>query len=488
MALKLTNIGGALNAFFRTLGSVALPTANEAILATHLEDLNGRPLGMLSGQALNAQQYGLLAMVQNDNNALPLRGDRFGGVATAQIQLLLSWLVEGTAFNTRMFFTYATTMAQTQTAQGVTLNSGNINTASSSFQVVSFLQIPQHMKGPTLMRMRMRVSQWGVANAAADFGYALSSANLGQTPNLTGVYWRFDSAGVVPVFAYNGSVVAIGVDVSALLVNTNFYNWGIIRDDDQYVFTVQETTSGKVLSRQTLQVPAGQAKAFAASHAQPYLRTFNGAVAPVTGTQLIYSEWTLGVLDANFNMTAPQLQTGLGLGSENGPLNYTTTSNLQNSTVAPTTVPSNTVATVTALDGAIRVAGPGGSTSDAALFSYTCPANYRYRCKRVRVAAKNLGAIVATTPTQIDFFLCVNGLGVTLIGNLNRKYIGTQTFPVGAAIGAGAVEGPISLDLTEADLLTEAGRTVTLMSRTSTGTATGGQVIEIMYSNLGHFE
>lgn len=488
MALSVKSSVAAVAAFVRSLGSTAVPAAGEGILGAHLEDLNGNPLALKHSQTLNAAQYGLPLMLQNDGNAIMARGDRFGGIATAAIQPLLSWLVEGATLNSRIFTPLATTMAAVQTAQGLTLNSGAITTISTNYQLNTFKLLPMHMKAPLLMRLRARVSQWGVANTAVEYGLANVSTTLGQAANLNGAYWRMDSAGVMPVLAINGAVALLGADVSGLLSPASFYHWGLIKDDDSFVFTVQNSTTGVVVSRQVLQVPAGTQKAFLASHAQPYVRVFNAAVAPATATQVVMSELTAGVLDTNFNMTPAQIATNLGLGSEQGPLTYTTTSNIANSTVAPTTVPTNTTATATSLDGAVRIAAPAGSVTDLALFSYTVPAPYQYRCKRALLAVKNLGAAVATTPTQIDFFLCVNGAGVTLAGNLNRKYLGTQTFPVGAAIGAGATEGPIAIDLSEADLITEAGRVISLVARVSTGTATASQVLEVMYTNLGHFE
>ena len=486
--MKLSSVTSAIAAFLRIPGSTAAPAGGEGILSTHLEDLNGKPLALLHGQLVNTAQYGLPLMLQNDGNALMARGDRFGGMALATVQPLFSWLVEGVTLNTRLLFTLAATMTSAQTAQGLTINASALTTVNTSFQVNTFKQCELHMKAPLIMRKRMRVTQWGVANANADFGFTNVPTTLGQTPNLNGVYWRFDSTGVFPVLAFNGVVIGTGTDVSALLAPANFYHWGIIKDDDAWIFTVQNSATGAVVSRQTIQVPAGQQKAFLASHAQPYYRVFNGAVAPVSATQIISSEWTAGLVDTNLNLTASQIATGLGLGSELSPTLYATTSNLANSTVAPTTVPTNIAATATSLDGAIRFAAPAAALTDLALFSFTVPTPYRYRCKRVLLAIKNLGAVVATTPTQVDLFLCVNGLGVTLVGNTVRKYIGTQTFAVGAAIGQGAAEGPISLDLSEADLVTEAGRVLSLVARISTGTATALQVLEVMYTNLGHFE
>lgn len=486
--MKLSSVTSALAAFIRTIGSTSLPGAGEGILGAHLEDLSGRPLATLDGQQANSNQYGLPIMLQNDENMIIARGDHFGGMAIATIQPLISWLVEGTTMNTRILFAMAATMAGTQTAQGLTLNSAGNATAGTSYQLNTFKQIPMHMKAPIIIRIRARFTQFGLANANADFGVTNVSTTLSATANLNGFYWRLDSSGVMPVLAYNGSIIATGTDISSLLNSANYYHWGIIKDDDSLVFTVQNSSTGVVLSRQVLAIPVGQQKAFLGSHAQPYVRVFHSVVAPTIGVQCSISEWAAGMLDTNFNMTASQLATNMGLGSEQGPLNYTTTSNLGNSTVVPTTVPTNTTATVTTLDGGVRIAAPAGSVTDLALFSYTVPTPYQYRCKGVVVAAKNLGAIVATTPTQIDYFLCVNGAGVTLAGNLNRKYIGTQTFHVGSAIASAAAEGRLVVDFKESDLITEAGRVITLVARISTGTATASQVIETMYTNNGHFE
>lgn len=488
MALSLKSSVAAVAAFVRSLGSTAVPLAGEGILGAHLEDLNGNPLALKQAQALNANQYGLPLMLQNDGSAIMARGDRFGGIATAAIQPLFSWMVEGAVINTRLFNPLATTMAATQNTQGVTLNSAATTTATTNYQLNTFKTIPFHTKAPVIMRARFRANQWGVANANIEFGYANVSTTLGAAANINGAFWRIDSNGVMPVLAISGVSSVIGTDVSAQLVNTNFYIWDIVKDDDAFIFTVQNSTTGVVISRQTLTIPSGAQKAFVASHGQPYIRVFNLGTAVATASQVLMSEWFIGVVDANMNMTPAQIATAIGLGSEYGPLTYTTTSNIANSSAATTTTPTNTTATTTTLDGAMRFAAPAGAATDLALFTYQVPAPYAYRCKGIRVAVKNLGAAVATTATQVDLFICVNASAVTLSGNLNRKYIGTQTFPVGAAIGSAASEGVLTLDLNGADLVVEPGRYITLVARISTGTATASQVLEVMYNNIGHFE
>ena len=492
MAIKLTNLAASAVAFLRTLGSTATPGAGEGILGAHLEDLNGKPLAALHGNPTNASQFAVPMAGVNDSNTLALRVDRSGGIATAAIQPLLSWFVEGASINTRILATLLTTMTATQATQGITLNASAINTLSTNAQLNTVALLPMHMKAPALMRSRFRVTQAGVANANAEYGLATVSTTLGTTANLNGAYWRMDSSGVMPVLAFNGAVVATGTDITAAITTaggfTNAYQWGLLKDDDSLTFTCQNTATGVVIARQVLQIPAGQLKAFLATHTQPYMRVWNNATAPTAGTQIIVSEWTLGLLDMTLNMSASQIMTGFGLGGETGPLNYTTTSNLANSTVTPTQVLSNTATGQAFLDGGVRFAAPAGATTDYTLFSYTVPAGYRHRTKRVLVAAKNLGAVVATTPTQIDFFLVVNATGVTLVGNTVRKYVGTQTFPVGAVIGQGANEGPLVLDFSEGDQITEPGKVVGLCCRVTTGTATASQVIELYYTNVGHHE
>lgn len=492
MAISIQALAGNIAAFVRSLGSTSTPGAGEGILSTHLEDFNGKPLASLDGQGITGLQTGLPLAIKNDNNLFVLRGDKSGGIATASTQPLFAWNVDGATLNSRVFAQFATTQTQTQTVQGVTLNSGAVNTANTSFQINLQYNVPMLMKAPVLMRKRLRATQIGVANTSIDFGFSNQAVNLGQVANLNGAYWRIDASGAAPVLAINGAVVVVGTAVnvgggSTALNTTDYFHWGILKEDDSWTFTVQNSSTGIVFYRQVLQVPSGQAKSFISSHATPYVRTFNTGVAPTAGAQAIFSEWTVGLLDTNLNLTQSQIATGLGLGSESGPTNYLTTSNLLNSGTPSVPVLSNTVPGATTLDGVLQFAAPPGGAFDYTLFGYTVPAPYRHRTKRVIVAAKNLGAPVAVTPTQIDYFLCYNAVGSTLVNNLLRKYIGTQTFAIGSVVGAAAQEGILTVDFSECDAITEPGRVVSLVARVRTGTATALQVIETNYSNLGHF-
>ena len=481
--MKLTNLAG-LSAFIRSLGSNSVPSG-EGILGAHLEDLNGRPLAQLHGAALSAAPYGVMMAGMNDNNVLLARVDRFGGLASAKHTPKFIWYPEGAVINTRQLNASTLTFVPAQTAAtGLQLNPTNITTLSTYSGYTSRQLFALNIKQPLLLRYKIRPAVIGVANANHDFGFGVTATNALPT---NGFIWRIDGSGVMPVLYINGSVIATGVNISTSLVNTNYYFFDIIKDDDCFVATCQDPSTGQVISRQTIQIPNGQAR-FAATHLPIYFRAWNGSAGPSVGANLYVEDVYLALLDTDYG-TGPQqwLPGAAGFGSETGPTTFTTTSNLTNSTVAPTVTLSNTTPGATTLDGGVRFAAPAGAVTDYTLFGYTVVSPYRMHHAGVVISVKNLVAVVAGTPTQIDFYLGVDG-STSLITTPKRKFLGTQTFPVGSVVGSNAIEGQIVVDLSPADLITEAGNTVHLIVRISTGTATATELFEVMYDHIGYFE
>jgi hypothetical protein len=492
MSIRLSNIAGNLTAFIRGLGATAVPVSGEGVLGAHLEDLNGRPLAALNGAALNPEQYGLPAMVVNDNNLILTRGDRFGSLATAVYQPLFTLRIDGATLNSRQLVSTLSTMTVTQSAAGgVVLNAAAsvaINTYALLTTIRAFVNSP---KLPLMQRWRIRGSQFGIANATGDFGFTTTApATLLGTVNTSGAYWRMDANGVMPILAINGAVVETGINVASL-VATNTYIFDVIKDDDSFTFTVQDSYTSTVLSRQTLNIPLGQLRSMTADHLYGYTRVFNSGAAPATATTLTVTSWQVCALDVNMQYNSGELASMNGEANDYTPTTVATTSSLANSTAATTITLSNATATLasTIIDGGVRFAAPVGAVTDYILFGYNVPAPSQLKTKGVVLTAKNLGAAVATTPTQIDFFLKTNATALTLATTgANYKYLGTQTFPVGAVIGSPATEGRIVLDFNSSPVIAEAGRWHVLVARVSTGTATASQVIEVMFTAMGHFE
>ncbi|MEQ1529092.1 MAG: hypothetical protein ABL925_07235 [Methylococcales bacterium] len=85
--------------------------------------------------------------------------------------------------------------------------------------------------------------------------------------------------------------------------------------------------------------------------------------------------------------------------------------------------------------------------------------------------------------------MATNGAALSLAtAGYARHFIGTQTFPVGAAIGSGALEGMLELDFSCTPEITESQRYHSIVARVTTGTATAGQIIEVYAKVVGNFE
>lgn len=488
MALSISNLGGTLAAWLRSIGSTSQPGAGEGILGVHAEDLNGNPLAVAHGQETYASQFGFLSMGQNDGNALAMRVDRMGGIAVSAHTPLFMWNPEGTTINTRILAASALTMAPTQTAAtGLQLNPALSTAVNTYAMYTSRQQFQFRAKQPLLYRIKLRPATVGlnVANTGIDFGFGAPTTNAAPA---NGAVWRIDGSGVMPVVYINGFAVQTGDSIAGLLSASKYYIWDIIKDDDAYIFTCQDQGAGKVVSRQVIQIPSTQAKGIAASHLPVFFRVYTGATIPSNASNAFVTDVYVALLDAQTNQGPGQFQTGAaGFGSETSPTTFAASTNLANSAVAPTITLSNTSPGAITLDGGVRFSAPVSALTDYTLFGFTVPAPHRLRSRGVVVSAKNLGAAVATTATQIDFFLGIDG-ATSLASTAKRKYLGTQTFPIGAAIGAAASEGPLIVDLSAADIISESASVVHLIARISTGTATASQVIEVMYDHIGHFE
>jgi hypothetical protein len=492
MALRITNAANAVTAFIRALGATAAPVAGEGMIGAHLEDLNGTPLAALQGAALKAAQYGLPMALANDNNALLARGDRFGGMAVATFQPLFTLRLDGAVLNSRQLLATTSTMTVTQSAAGgVVLNAAASVTASAYALLTTLRAFVNSPKVPLLQRWRLKGSQFGVANANADFGYTtIAAATLVGAVNTSGAYWRQDANGVNPVLAINGVIISTGTSVTGLSA-VNSYIWDIIKDDDAFIFTVQDSSTGTFLSRQALNIPLGQLRAMIGDHLYGYTRVFNSGTAPATATQMTIGAWTVAALDVNMQYGSGELASMNGEANDYTPTTVATTANLTNSVATTTITLSNAASTVgsSLIDGGVRFAAPVGAVTDYILFGYQVPAPFQHKTKGIILNAKNLGAAVAATPTQIDFFLKANSTALSLATTgTTYKYLGSQTFAIGAAIGAAAAEGGIVVDFSASPIITEAGRFHEIVARISTGTATVSQVIEVFANVIGHFE
>jgi hypothetical protein len=297
--------------------------------------------------------------------------------------------------------------------------------------------------------------------------------------------WRYTSGGtVVPVLVYNGADVVQGTDVSGLLNAANYYTFEIVVTDQQATFNIYST--GLLIASQTLNVPVTQPFTWGVTHLPVAVRLYT--TGATSSAAYVYLR---DVLVQGFDLAGNEPWThqlaGTGLGGEVNPTTFGQTANFANSAAASNATLSNTAAGYATLGGLYSFVAVGSAATDFALFSMAIPAPYSHFLTGLHITALNTGAIVAATPTVMQWGAYVNSPGVSLASGapLMRVAVGQQSFPVGAVIGATANDLDVVFDV---PLRTDAGRFAGVILRMPVATATASQVIQGSVLMKGYFE
>jgi hypothetical protein len=482
MAIGIQNSTGTQVAALRSLGTTAAPTGSDALLATHAEDRNGRPLALLDGEKQFAAQTGLPLVVINDGQARLMRGDRAGSVGVATYTPLFHEPFDGTALNVARWVAANSTFAPTVGAAGYSFNPGASVTANASAIITSLYKPLKTQRNPFYRKSRLRYSK--TANAQFDLGFGAPATTVAPA---NGAFWRLAGNVGNGVVTQGGVEIAVTPNVDLTPIDGNFfYTYDVLIDDDEAVFTIHDT-SGNLITRTTVAMPNGAFRIFGASRLPLYARLINGAVAPATAPVAILSDDFLGALDADANRAYDDFLGSMALNTAHNPQTGAQLLVYGNSAEPANAALSNTAASYNAFGGKYQFAAPVGAVTDFLLFCATVPDPANLKIKRIRIEAKNIGAIVATSATELEWFCMTNMTGATLVSTTGARIpLGLQTFPIGAAIGATA--NVIDIDLTALGLQCAPGRNFGIGLRIPGGTATASQVIKGTVTPLGTFE
>lgn len=421
---------------------------------------------------------------KNDNTIRALNVDRRGSMQLAPIILGLNETIESTVIDTQSkWTTTATTMAATQAAAtGILINSGAITTTNTNYALVSQRRFERKLRNPLFARFRARLL--GATNTTIEVGFGDST---GATACANGAYWQVTSAGVVqPVYTYN-SVDITGTNIASLLTAGNYYQWGIIVDDDSVTFACQNTATEEMISEQTIQLPVTQTKQWAATHVPFVARCFIGTAAG-TAPAVQLTEVCVGYMDGSGVLNKPWSHVaGEFKPAIWSPVAPTTSTVSWTNSAEPTSATlSNTAAGYTTLGGKFQFAAVAGATTDFCLFGYTVPAPYTFYCTGISISTWNVGAAVATTPHLLQWFAVPNQSAVSLATGTGRLALGSQSIAVGAAVGANFDREIVRTFQTP--LVTQGGRFFDIGVRIPVGTATASQVIAGIVGVEGYFE
>lgn len=459
---------------------LAIDAANKAARAA-LYDQTGNPL------ALNVDNQpsvptGIISLGMNDRSALPMRLDRFGSQAQASHMPMFIEQFEGTTIHPIRWTATATTMAATQApAQGLLMNSGAITTINTGYMLKSNRAFLRSQRQPLHAKFRARL--WHFNNSVMELGFGDATTFNGA--NTTGAYWQVTASGVVqPVVTFNG-VDQTGVDVRSLLNLSNFYTFDVFMDDDEVVFMVQDTSTGLILSKQSIKLPLSGQRLFSSTQIPLHLRCYNTGTAPSTAPQLTVTATYVAMLDGITNAPQSHIMAMMHRDATANVLTGAQAAQFANSAEPTSATLSNTAAGYTTLGGKFQFAAVAGAVTDYALFGFQVPSPATLVVTGIDIEAWNTGAAVATTPTLLTWGLATNQTAVSLAtAGAARVGIGAQSFAVGAAVGAKAER--VSKQF-QTPIVCGPGRYLDIILRMPIGTATASQIIAGMVNIEGYF-
>lgn len=468
-------------------------------LRTTLYDSNGNKSSKKQRDIISSSQEGLLMMGKNDNSATFFRTDRKGNQMVGNYIPELQENFEGAVVNVQKWTSIVTTFAPSQaTLTGYNFNPGNITTVNTGAILQSQRLFSKLSRVPLQAKWRKRHSM--VSGSIADFGFGIPAAlttlivpngcafRLTNSGTIQGVMTlnsvEIAIANVISKVSSNGNTINENLNMSNSYYTSNYFVYDLIVDDDNALFTIQDTSTGELIGMLSLPVPIGQAKMWGATALPVYERVYN-SVAPSTAPIFVTTEMQVLSLDWRLTPDMSQIAGSLCLSAGRNPFTGAQTENHTNSTPSTQATLSNTTAGYTTLGGRFNFAAVVGSNTDYALFAFPVPAGSRFICEGIRIESMNTGAAVATTATTLEWAMGFNSAAVSLTtANIIRKQIGMQSFAVGAPVGT--LANPLDIDFKTPEVV-ESGRFLQVILNLPIGTATGSQAIRGQVLIKGRF-
>lgn len=396
-------------------------------------------------------------------------------------QLLFQDPVDGAAVNTQMWTQTQTTMTAVQAARSVTLNANATLTTTTTAHHVSLRRFSVIRGAALRFSSRTRLN-WQANGAIIDMGFGVPS---GTTAALTDtVSLQVAADGTVQVMVtFNGSGFTTTLGSFASLLNaTTIYNIDIYVTTDAVRVVV--SSMGTVAIDAEVDLAVAHVFLWNAPSMSVFFRVLN-TTAVTTASQVIYNDVQVSYEDQESVKPWAEQLAGMGRGTVLNPASGVQLANYANSAAPASAALSNTAAGYTTLGGQWQFVAVAGAETDYALFAFTVPTGRSLYVMRVRIDAFNMGAVVAGTPTLLQW-----GIGraaaVTLASNSFRQVLGSMYFPVGAAIGQDADR---SIDwLAPTPFVVDSAQIFHLILKVPVGTATALQVIRGTATINGYLE
>ncbi len=442
-------------------------------------DSSGNPVSATS-DAAPTTVGGIVGMGINDRTMLPFRTDRLGNMASSYFNLLLADSFETNSGNSDRYTTQAGMTVSQQTTSGLLFNNGLSVLSNSGYLLQSTKKFQKTLRTPLGYRVRARLTY---TNTIMEMG--LSENIVGNTTTHTcGAYFQATTSGIVqPVVTYN----SVDVTGTAITIDpTNFYIFDILIDDAAVTFTVQDTSTGLIINKQTIKTPLTTPRMFSAIALTAMVRLWNVPPGPLAACQLTMTDLCVYELDANKNRAWNYFSAANSKGTIQHPVTGSQLQTWTNSLDLGAAALSNTAAGYGTYGGKYLFNAPAGNVTDYALFAINVPALFNLFITGITIDARVLGAASATTPTLLLWGIGTGSTAVSLAtATLNRFAIGTHSIPVGTAIGTAMP--PLVKNFTT-PIHAVPARFFHIILRVPVGTATASQTIGGIVSVEGYWE
>lgn len=449
-------------------------------VSTNLADVNANnelkaALTLVSGDAgfVNIQDSVGNTITTTENGALNVSTD----------EVILWEQVDGSALNTNIWTTSASTMTVAQANGFIVLNSAS-SIATGAYAILQTNRyIPLYGPLPLRVLFNDKVSVQPQANATIELGIGLASGTSAPTD---GIFFRWNSSTQFIAVVNNGGSETYSSALTAPTSNI-VHLYQIIVVEDRAEFYIDDVLVAEIL------VPAGLAYPTNNGRLPLFARTYNGGSSPAFAPTISIGQVIVAQQAMNQNKTWEDILAAMGRGAYQSPVTaYGQTANHANSTSPVSASLSNTVAGYTTLGGRYQFAAVGSAVTDFALFAFQVPTGYQLVIKNLTITAMNIGAAVAVGPTILDWSIGVNNSAVSLAtadgaGTWapRRIPLGMQSFALLGAIGLSATDINRTFGV---PLIVESGRYLHIIVQVPVGTATSSQVIRGDVMINGYFE
>lgn len=379
----------------------------------------------------------------------------------------------------------STTLTMTWASGFLNTNWWSVTTTGTACQIQTYRHFPIQWQGWLYCESNMALSNTPVTNWNLDFGM-MTLAAAGTSLATDWVYFRINSTWVFWVVNNNGTEQTTAVFDFTPVIN-KVYTYVITITDHEVEFWIDNVLYAEIARSANV-----GAIVYAGSLPWAVRHHHTGVTSGVI--QAKFGGYSIATLDIDNNRLWASNKAWQGLMGVVNPSGGAAglTANSANSTVPATATLSNTTAGYATLWGQFVFAAVAGAETDYALFAFlntvptTSITGRNLVIRGIWVDTWNQVVAVATTPTVMQWYAAVWSTAVSLATTdaaatrlPKRIYLGSQSFIVGAAVGASGWRVDCNLD---APLVCEPWTYVHIILKMPLGTATA---TETFRGNVG---